>query len=79
MTQPRFSPHSPAKLIAPYTPREPDDVAVTMQALDATNDAGICTIIVTFCLPVPSSAYARYSVPATLPSPSVELPLLSRS
>ena len=76
-TQPRLSPHSPALPIAPYTPRDPDDVAVTMQGFAALNDAGICTIIVTFCLPLPSSAYARYSVPAILPSPSVGLPLLS--
>ena len=63
--------------MAPYTPREPDDGAVTMHAFAASNEAGICTIIVTFCLPVPSSAYARYSVPAILPSPSVVLPLTS--
>ena len=36
--------------------------------------AGTCTSSVTFLLPLPSSAYARYSVPGILPSPSVSLP-----
>src|SRR5436309_14605194 len=47
---PCFNPHSPALPIAPYTPREPEDAAVTMQAFAALNDVGICTIIVTFSL-----------------------------
>jgi hypothetical protein len=42
--------------IAPYTPREPLDAADTMQGLVTLNVLGICTISVTFCLPLPSSA-----------------------
>ena len=42
--------------MAPYTPREPDEVAVTMQGLALSKLAGTCTIMVTFLLPVPSSS-----------------------
>ena len=31
--QPCLRPHSPAVPIAPYTPREPDEAAVTMHGL----------------------------------------------
>jgi len=34
-------------------------------------------MIVTFFLPLPSSRYATYSLPAIFPSPSVLLPLMS--
>ncbi|EDT03273.1 hypothetical protein BamIOP4010DRAFT_3228 [Burkholderia ambifaria IOP40-10] len=72
--QPRLRPHSPAAEIAPYTPREPDDVAVTMHGCLGSKLAGTCTSSVTFLRPLPSSEYARYSVPGILPSPSVALP-----
>jgi len=42
--------------MAPYTPREPDDVAVMMQGLAASKLFGTCTMSVTFWRPVPSSA-----------------------
>ena len=60
--------------MAPYTPREPDDVAVMMHGLTGSNVAGTCTISVTFFAPLPSSLKAMYSVPATLPSPAVTTP-----
>lgn len=75
--QPRLSPHSPAAAIAPYTPREPDAVAVTMHGFAGSKLAGTCTSSVTFLRPLPSSEYARYSVPAILPSPRVSLPARS--
>jgi hypothetical protein len=42
--------------MAPYTPREPEDVAVTMQGAAALKVLGTCTIIVTCWRPLPSSA-----------------------
>ncbi|MCY1217835.1 hypothetical protein D9M72_297650 [compost metagenome] len=63
--------------MAPYTPREPDDVAVITHGLAVSKPAGICTSMVTFCCPVPSSEYARYSTPAILPSELVTLPCAS--
>lgn len=63
--------------MAPYTPREPEEVALTMQAFAGSKLAGTCTIITTFCLPLPSSATAMYSVPAMRPSPPLSLPSLS--
>ena len=60
--------------IAPYTPREPDDGAAMMHGSFLLNVLGTWTIIVTFWLPLPSSAYAIYSVPAIFPSPAVTLP-----
>lgn len=47
-------------------------MAVIMQGfLGSGKLAGTCTMSVTFLRPVPSSANAMYSVPATLPSPVV--------
>ena len=74
--QPFFRPHSPVEM-PPYTPREPDAVAVIMQGFLGSKLAGTCTMRVTFLRPVPSSANAMYSVPATLPSPVVTLPCAS--
>ena len=69
-------PHSPV-LMPPYTPREPEAVAVITQGLAGLKLAGTCTISVTFWRPLPSSANAMYSVPATLPSLAVTLPCAS--
>ena len=66
-------PHSPVEM-APYTPREPDEVAVTMQARAGSKLSGTCTIRVTFSRPEPSSVKAMVSVPATLPSPLPGVP-----
>ena len=56
---------------------DPDAVAVIMQGFLGSKLAGTCTMRVTFLRPVPSSANAMYSVPATLPSPVVTLPCAS--
>jgi hypothetical protein len=53
-----------------------NDGAVTMRVV-LLNVLGTRTSIVTFWLPLPSSAYARYSVPAIFPSPLVTLPAAS--
>ena len=45
-----------------------------MHGLRTSNEAGSCTIKVTFCAPLPSSLKAMYSVPATLPSAAVTTP-----
>ncbi len=58
-------------------PREPDEVAVMMQGFAGSNASGICTSSTTFCWPVPSSEYAMYSTPGTMPLPEVALPFTS--
>src|SRR5207245_480863 len=61
---PCLSPHSPAVAMAPYTPREPEDAAVTMHGLVGSNEFGTCTIMVTLTRPVASRPpVSRSSLP----------------
>ena len=74
MAQLCFRPHSADVAMAPYTPREPEDGPSTMHGLLTSKLSGIWTAMVVFLLPVPSSRYARYSLPGMRPSLVVTVP-----